>query len=353
MIASHLNAYWPVRDSGITGGTVSVTGQYSTADVVGTEANLVGYFYNGTDWSSSGETHNAGLHQISTPVSGSSGILYGMNKFIAVGARAFLQAPYNASTGLMSDALRSGSNIIPTSDPYRSAPYNSFFTHVNNSIAESASGSVFSDQASVNNNIVDWVFLELRNTTVSPGNTVLQTRSALIERDGDIVDVDGVSPVTFNNVAGGNYILAVRHRNHLGLSLDPAASVKSFSETSSVAYATNVADLRLTTTPSYGNANSYTTATHPTLTNVKLLWGGNANMNGNTKWAGGQNDKDYIYINVLGSNSASVINNIYSPADVNMNRNVRFNGASNDKDYLYITVLGSKSASQRIQTLPN
>ncbi len=66
------------------------------------------------------------------------------------------------------------------------------------------------------------MFLELRNTTVSPGNTVLQTRSALVQRDGDIVDIDGVSPVTFNNVASANYVIAVRHRNHLGLSTDPA-----------------------------------------------------------------------------------------------------------------------------------
>jgi hypothetical protein len=44
---------------------------------------------------------------------------------------------------------------------------------------------------------------------------VLATRSALLQRDGDIVDVDGSSAVAFNSLAAGNYLVAVVHRNHL------------------------------------------------------------------------------------------------------------------------------------------
>ena len=64
---------------------------------------------------------------------------------------------------------------------------------------------------------------------------VLQTRSALVQRDGDIVDIDGVSPVTFNNVASTNYTIAVRHRNHLGLSTNPATFNPLLGETKSTA----------------------------------------------------------------------------------------------------------------------
>jgi hypothetical protein len=45
---------------------------------------------------------------------------------------------------------------------------------------------------------------------------IVQRRAGLIQRDGDIVDLDGVSPLTFTGGASGNYYVTVRHRNHLG-----------------------------------------------------------------------------------------------------------------------------------------
>ena len=38
----------------------------------------------------------------------------------------------------------------------------------------------------------------------------------MIQRDGDIVDVDGVSPLAFP-VEEGDYHIVVKHRNHLGM----------------------------------------------------------------------------------------------------------------------------------------
>ncbi len=352
MIGNYIAAYWPVSKFGISGGSVTLKGTYKTTDISGAENKLSGYYNNGTDWSSQNETHDYAQHQVSAPVSGNNGSLFAMNKFVVVGARALLQGAYNASNGLMSDALRSGTNLIPISDPYRTAPYSTYFTHVNNPIAENAVPSIFGSASSVNDNIVDWVFLELRNTTVTPGNSILATRSALIQRDGDIVDIDGSSPVTFNNIPEGNYVLAVRHRNHLGISLNPANGYKIFNEATSTAYSTNVADFRLSNTTLYGTTAAYNTASHPLLGNVKLLWAGNASLNGNTKYTGLQNDKDAILITALGNNAATVLSNVYSPADINMNRVIRFNGLANDKDYLYINILNSSTTTQRIQALP-
>ena len=61
---------------------------------------------------------------------------------------------------------------------------------------------------------LDWVVLELR---IALDNAQLvASRSALVQRDGDVVEVDGTSSVR-HGVPNGNYFLAVRHRNHLGV----------------------------------------------------------------------------------------------------------------------------------------
>ena len=348
-LSDFIAAYWPVTRTGVTG-TVTVAGQYQdAADITGTEANLRGYFYDGTEWSSTNGTNDAALNRVGTTFA-ANGALYGMDKFVYVKAKAFLQAPFNTSTGVMSDALRTPSNLIPLTDPYRSAPYTTSFGHINNSGAETAAASVFADQASTNDNIVDWVFLELRNSNVSPGNTVLQTRSALVQRDGDIVDIDGASPVTFNNTANGNYTIAVRHRNHLGLSADPSSNLYAAAEAKAAAPTmdfTTATDAQL-----FGTAAAFTTGGGKT-----LMWGGNANFNGNVRFIGLANDKDYLLLtapsNGLGNNPSAVLSNVYSPSDVNMNRNVRYIGLANDKDFMLINTLGSSAANVRNQTLPN
>ena len=207
--------------------------------------------------------------------------------------------------------------------------------------------SVFADQPLTDNDIVDWVFIELRSSTVSPGNTVLQTRSALLQRDGDVVDVDGKSPVVFNSVADGNYTIAIRHRNHLGISTDPATNLIALSEATST---TTLVDFTTATDANiYGPASAYGIA----LNGKNILWGGNANVNGNVRYNGVANDKDYILLTALSNNVALIINNVYNAADLNMNRNVRYNGVGNDKDFILLTVLGNNVAGIKFQALPN
>jgi hypothetical protein len=244
--------------------------------------------------------------------------------------------------------------LIPFSDPYRTATY-SAFAHVANTTPEVANASVFATQAQADNNIVDWVFLELRNTNASPGNVVLQTRSALIQRDGDIVDIDGVSPVTFNNVTNGTYGISVRHRNHLGMSFNPSTSARTFTETGSSAFTANVADFR--TAPQsqlFGTAANHKISTHPTLGNaVSLLWAGNANLGSGTivRFSGINNDKDPI---ILSAGNATGLNNIYHIADINLNRRVNYSGLNNDKDVLYSIVGNTTQVSgNKSQALPN
>ena len=128
-----------------------------------------------------------------------------------VRAKVFLNN-YDSSAGLMSDNLKDLINF-PLSDPYSTMPYSTGFIHVNSGATATTNPGVLS--VSGNNSIVDWVFLELR-TGISGSTSVAYTRAALLQRDGDIVDMDGSSPVTFSNAPSGNYYVAVRHRSHLG-----------------------------------------------------------------------------------------------------------------------------------------
>ncbi|WP_431132924.1 FG-GAP-like repeat-containing protein [Psychroserpens mesophilus] len=62
--------------------------------------------------------------------------------------------------------------------------------------------------------IVDWVFVELRDK--DDNTLVVDSQSALLQRDGDVVDVDGLSPLTFDQDQDSYYVV-IKHRNHLGL----------------------------------------------------------------------------------------------------------------------------------------
>ncbi|MEO8109671.1 MAG: hypothetical protein ABI594_06565 [Ginsengibacter sp.] len=346
-LSDYISAYWPITKTGITG-TVTVAGKYiNGSDVTGTEANLRGYYFTGTDWSSTSETHNTATDQISAPITAATGELSALDKFDLLNAKVFLQGAYNSTTGVMSDALRTAPNLIPLSEPYSSPPYSASFTHVANAGGETVNATVFNSQSLPNDDIVDWVFLELRNNATS-GNTVLQTRSALVQRDGDIVDIDGVSPVTFNNVASANYTIAIRHRNHLGLSTDPSTFTPLLGETKSTALlSTNQVDFTTATDPNlYGTSAAYSIASD----GKNMLWGGNANFNTNVKYGGPSNDKDYI-LTILGGNSTATVNG-YNQADINFNRAVKYGGPGNDKDFLLSTIFNGVSTSSRIESLP-
>jgi hypothetical protein len=355
--SDYLNNYWKLTSAGITGGTKVAVGTYTApTGVTGAEASVIALYWNGSSWVK-GTSQDAAAHTVTASVAADGQDLYGMNKFLLVSPKVFLQGAFNTSTGLMNDALRTSaayspgnypaSNLIPLSDPYRVAPYNTAFTHVANTVAETITTDVLKDLANPNDQIVDWVFVELRNKTSNTTAPVIQTRSALVQRDGDIVDIDGTSPVYFKNVdAGSNYVISVRHRNHLGLSSNPASAL-------SLGLNTTLFDFTNTgnTAAIYGSAGTNYVQAGSTLKN--LLWAGNANSNANTRYTGPSNDKDYLLVSSLSGNVLNIINNTYNAGDINMNRTVRYTGPSNDKDFLLVTPLSGSVLNIRSQLLPN
>lgn len=340
----YLSAYWRPTLNNVTGGSVNVTTTYADVNsYVGTESLLNGLRWNGSDWSLTDNSINSSANTVTYNNVTTGNELYAMNKFVYLSGRVFLQGAFNAGTNKMNDALRVGTNLIPLSDPYRSAPYNTFFAHSGNTVVETVDPSVFANQANDDKNIVDWIFLELRDGS----NALVQTRSALLQKDGSIVEVDGVNPVYFKNLNEGSYIVTVRHRNHLGL----AADASSFSRSLSVARpsAANSFDFATATDAQlFGNSQAYKTTN-----GLNMLWGGNANGNGNVRYSGANNDNSYLLTTILGGNPALILNNVYSIADLNLNRNVRYSGANNDNSFLLTTVLGGNASTILTQQIPN
>jgi hypothetical protein len=352
--SDYLNQYWSVTQTGITG-TLDAKGLYTDpAGITGTEPPLNGIYWNGTAWSLAGSNIDNATNLAGATIAG-NGDLYAMNKFVLSKVKVFLQGSYNSGTGFMNDLLRTSaayappaypvSNLIPTTTPYGVAPYTGQFVLVNNGTPETIASSVLNDQAVATDNIVDWVFVELRNNT-TPGNAILGTRSALLKRDGNIVDVDGVSALYFKDVAAGAYNISVKHRNHMALATNPAGPFSTPLALTAPGAALDLTTLAATNLMGAANTAYFNNGT------LNMLYAGNANSNVNVRFNGPSNDKDYLFITILGSLPLAVINNTYNAGDLNMNRNVRFNGPSNDKDYLFITVLGSLPLGIKTQSLP-
>ncbi len=128
---------------------------------------------------------------------------------LSIAADALLQGPYNSTATLMNDDLRTADRIPLTS------PYNDGATVTDTGIF---------DNADDDDDIVDWVQIELRNS--SDITEVLTTASALIQRDGDIVAPDGTSDVTISGT-GGDYYVSVNHRNHIAASTVAALTLST------------------------------------------------------------------------------------------------------------------------------
>jgi glycosidase len=118
-------------------------------------------------------------------------------------AKVFLEGAY--SSGAMNTLLRTA-NYVPTTNPYGGT--------------ETVDPSVLSITSS--NAIVDWIKIELRDKNAP--STLLSTRHALLQADGDIVETDGVSPLYFNEVAKDDYYIVIQHRNHLAVRTSAATN---------------------------------------------------------------------------------------------------------------------------------
>jgi hypothetical protein len=264
---------------------------------------------------------------------------------LVICAKAFLSGPYNASTGLMTDSLRQ-KGILPLSTPYGSGAYTIGYTSVNNTSIETTSAGVLA--VTGNNAIVDWVFVQIRSKVDS--SIVLGTRSALIQRDGDIVDMDGTSPLTFASNIPDNYFVSIKHRNHIGIM---TANNYALSLTA------NCIDFTNTSTPLFtkpGKVGNPAPLTGPTRiqNGVRTLYAGNCNILNTltsrfiTYNALTTSDRNELYVVTGGTNTL----NGYTVYDVDMNGFARFNGFNPDRNVILSNCGGSNNLVTNEQT-PN
>jgi hypothetical protein len=260
-------------------------------------------------------------------------------------AKVFLQGPYDSASGLMYDSLRlaTPTNLIPTSEPYTAinAAFPTSFTKVNNFVTESGvAGSVFLVTGPTA--IVDWVWLELRDKT---NNTVvLATRSALVQRNGNIVDLDGVSPVLFPDSYADDYFVLVRHRNHLGAMTASAINLTG----------AHFVDFTVATQPTFGTTATSArklikTATYGLIAGNTLpkIGGGYQIIYNNA-----DNDRASILTAVGASTPLNTVYNVYMLQDVNMDRKVRYNNAGNDR-VIILNNVGASTPLNIITQQPN
>ena len=144
--------------------------------------------------------------------------------------KAFLEGPFN---GVDMNTNLNPDNITLT-QPYNTEPWFYTGTESVNSIP--------------NTDIVDWVLIELRDTTdaaLAIAETRIAQQAAFLLKDGSIVATDGVSNIQFDTQLTNQLFVIIWHRNHLGiLSANPVVltdGVYSFNFTTgnSQAYGTD------------------------------------------------------------------------------------------------------------------
>jgi uncharacterized delta-60 repeat protein len=252
-----------------------------------------------------------------------------INNTISPGAgiRVLLEGPY--TNGLMNDALRTLPSF-PLTEPFSAMGYaNAAYT-----AGATMPASVLATTG--NNAIVDWVLVEMRPAS-SPG-TIVAARPALLQRDGDVVALDGTGQVTFPGLANGSYCLAVRPRNHLPVMLATTAPVNYTGTPPTV-------DFTLVGTQVY-DADA-----RKNVSGVMVLAAGDVTFNGTVSYVGSGNDRDPILLRVGGGTPTNTASG-YWREDTNLDGVVKYIGAANDRDIILQSIGGIVPSNTRVAGLP-
>lgn len=243
---------------------------------------------------------------------------------ILVSAKLFLEGSFNSGTGMMGDALRA-QGLLPLTEPYTALglPVSGPFTTTTAGILAVA-GS---------NAIVEWVLVELRDAAT--GASVIERKAALVQRDGDVVALNGESPLGFCSNAG-TYRVAVRHRNHLGAMTSQGIALGSVP---------TAVDLTSAATGTYG------TNARKQVGSALVLWAGNSNGDAQVKYTGSGNDRDPVLLTV-GSTTPNASVSGYLRTDVNLDGAAKYTGSGNDRDPILLNVGSTTPNATRQEQLP-
>ncbi len=243
----------------------------------------------------------------------------------AVKIKSVLNGAFLGSTGgLMRDNLRTKA-LLPLTEPFGNL---SGYQHKGKGGGETVEPSLF--DITGNNAIVDWVFVELRSAQ-NPSN-VLATKSALLQRDGDVVTVEGNDVLMFATVNEGDYFVSLRHRNHVGMMIDAPAHLSSV--------APPLLDL---SNPSFG-LKGWNEAGKVVSGNIRTLWAGDLNGDRRTIYQGPNNDAFTLFSRVLSDPNnvdylANFISEGYDRTDLNLDGKSIFQGPGNERATILINTV--------------
>ncbi|MBK9174918.1 MAG: PQQ-dependent sugar dehydrogenase [Flavobacteriales bacterium] len=246
---------------------------------------------------------------------------------VRLSPKLVLEGPYDSGPGLMIDALRTA-GLVPLTEPYTTALG---YSKVAKGGGEVTTAAVLN--VAGNNAVVDWVRVELRST--AQPTMIAASAQGLLQRDGDVMAADGVSPLIFR-VGPGSYHVTVRHRNHLavmtatGISLSATATALDLSAAATATYGTNA---------------------RKDLGTIRALWAGNAQVDAQVRYMGDGNDRDPILVRIGGSVPTAMVTGYY-PEDTNMDGAVRYVGEGNDRDPILVNIGGSVPTNFLVQQLP-
>ena len=246
---------------------------------------------------------------------------------VRVSPRMALEGPFVQATGLMNDGLRAA-GLVPLTEPYTTSLG---YPKVAKGGGEVIAASILTTTG--NNAAVDWVRVELR--PAAQPSMIAASAHGVLQRDGDVVAVDGTSPLTLR-VGPGNYHVVVRHRNHFGCMTSTAIALTATS---------TPVDFRAGTTLTYG------TNARKTIGTVQALWAGNDLVDGTLRYVGAGNDRDPILTRIGGSIPTSSAVGYYLE-DVNMDGTVLYVGSGNDRDPILVNIGGSIPTAVLLQQLP-
>ncbi len=237
-----------------------------------------------------------------------------------------LEGPYSAVTALMHDSLRTR-GLIPLSEPYSALGY----AYPGGGGGASIDPAVL--VASGSDAVVDWVLVELRQA--SDPAVILSSCAALLQRDGDVVALDGSSAPTLVAVPG-DYHVALRHRNHLAAMTAQPVSLDTLPTT---------LDLSSPLTSTFGsNARKE-------VSGRMALWAGDVTFNGQVKYTGSGNDRDPILTRIGGTVPTNVVLG-YWREDCTLDGAVKYTGSGNDRDRILQNIGGSVPTAVRNAQLP-
>lgn len=206
-----VNNTWNITEQTPGGSDLSITTSWD-ANLEGISFSRlncgIGHFVDGnwdpqTDTSATGSNpysvSRSGITALSAFAVGDTASPMAIALRLTLDIAAFLEGPFNGTD------MNTDLTDIPLLQPYNTTPWN-----------YAGIESVDTIPADV----VDWVLIELRDTTdasLATGETTIARQAAFLLNDGSIVSTDGTSILAFNHSLIHSLFVVVWHRNHLAI----------------------------------------------------------------------------------------------------------------------------------------